>query len=138
MGVLGEDVSVQMRHPMAHDQVVDLPRTVHGVDRSPRTLHIVPETAQLVCRQETHVRHVLPQDHEAVPRMGLVPGEPDLRRWRRDDKYAVLVLRKVRIPTHSTLDRIEQGRPLRLRPPHRMRVARVCSQRRGTTRRITI
>nr|WP_263971441.1 hypothetical protein [Microbacterium algeriense] len=121
--MLWEDMTVQMRHPVTHDQVVDLSRCVHGFDGSTRALHVGPEGMELLAREAPHVRDVLSQDHQAVPGVSLVACETEMRCRCRDDQDAVLVLGKMRVATHAALARIEQRFPLVTRPPHSMSVA---------------
>lgn len=72
-GVLRQQMTVEMRHSMPHDQVVDLPRLERVCDRSTRPLHIRPEAGEVIRREICEVRDVIAEDHERVPGMRLVP-----------------------------------------------------------------
>jgi hypothetical protein len=65
-------MAVQVRHSVAHDQVVDLAGLEHCRDRTSGTLHICPECAQLIGRHVTKVGDVLAEYHHAVAGVRLV------------------------------------------------------------------
>lgn len=71
---------MQVGHPVAHDEVVDLLRSEDLIDDACRTLHICPKPRELFWREFRHVDDVFPKDHEAVSSVVLIPSEPYVTR----------------------------------------------------------
>lgn len=62
--VLRKDMAVEMRHPMSHHQIVDLPRLECRRDRSSGSLYVRPEPEKLLRGEICEIGDVFAVDHE--------------------------------------------------------------------------
>lgn len=118
MRVLREQVTVQVGHPVAHDEIVDLLRSGDLIDDSCRTSHICPKPRELVWREFRHVDDMFSKDHEAVSGVMLISSEPYVTRAGCRDEGTVLARRQVCVRTHAALLGRRQRIPFAIRPPH--------------------